>query len=106
MSAALVAAKARDPDRVSSEALPTISYEEPQEAKLGARQGHANMIGEATVRSEAAGSSEGSAQDSLGSRQSYGKSPFQTSSLPPEILGLFNRTDRHSRTPSIQNQEV
>lgn len=99
MSAALVAARARDPERITPEAPARVSFEEPAEA----RQGQADQIGEPSL---ANGSSSSSAIDTTRRRHSYDKSPFQTSSLPPEILGLFNRTGQHSRTPTLHQDEV
>lgn len=99
MSAASIAAKARDPDRVSSEAPASVAYEEPAEAQQGAARG---VVEEATPKSN-----EGSAHDSTSTSSRQDRtSPFQTSSLPPEILGLFNRAGRHSRDPSLQDNQA
>ena len=98
MSAASSAAKARDPDRVSSEAPASVSYEEAADAQRSPTT--TGQIREALPKSN-----EGSAHDSTSSRQERA-SPFQTSSLPPEILGLFNRAGRHSRDPSLHDNEA
>ena len=99
MSAANVAAKARDPDRFSSEAPLPVAYEELAEAQPGTTAGPRE---EATPKSNE-GSAHGSTSTS--SRQDRA-SPFQTSSLPPEILGLFNRAGKHSRDPSSHDDQA
>ena len=99
MSAASVAAKARDPDRLSSKAPLPVAYEELAEPKQGTTVG---SVEEATPKSNE-GSAHGSTSTS--SRQDRA-SPFQTSSLPPEILGLFNRAGGHSRDPSMHDSQA
>ncbi len=97
MNAASVAAKAKDPDRVSFEAIPPVAYEEPSDLQQGTE---IEQTEEAAPKSN-----EGSAHNSSSSRKDR-QSPFQTSSLPPEILGLYNRAGRHSRDPSWHDNQA
>ena len=97
MSAATVAAKARDPDRIAPAAPAAVSYEDSPASEQATSPGTDASPGV---------SNDSSGHSSHGSRPQPGQSPFQTSSLPPEILGLFNRAGKHSRNPSLQNSEA
>lgn len=90
MSAASVAAKARDPNRVSYEPE-SILFEEDALPKSN------SAVQEAAPRM-----SEKSEEAETGSNE---KAPH-ASSLPPEILGLYNKTGTHSRSSSLQKDKV
>lgn len=136
MSAAAVAARARDPDRVANNAPNSVLYEEPANSTPATAK--AEVIGNGLNSERLANGgpgkfkeqlpnggpgkaeeqlanggpakaevrfSEGSSHNGSSGRQEQ-KTPFQTSSLPPEILGLFKKTGNHSPETSTHYQEV